>query len=472
MMTPDAGMGDEPMMPDTGPAPVNLSDYFTLDVAVFQSTKIVLTKGGVSWSENATVAENKASIVRVYLSPAGGPLYQGALACDIEFDYPDSTKKMFTDKHVLTSVSKDSDMTSTYDFPLAAADVVPDMTFKVKIYDPKKPQNAMTYPNDGTTDSLRVKGYVSDFRIQIVPVHYTADAMDLLPDVSSSQMNLYKQTILQMYPLAKVSLMPPHVPVEWSTKVSPGGTGWDELLMQIAQTRVDDNPPADVYYIGSFRPTSAFGSYCNNGCILGLSPVPAPDDATGRVSLIVGYTGQSSADTLNHELGHALGRLHAPCGAPGQVDPKFPYSTGGIGVWGYDYTNDSLVDPSGQVHDFMSYCSPVWVSDYTYKYLYQRIAYVRQNAGFSKDEGPPTVHHVLSVSNDGSSRWLKPMTVSAMPGERVEGHFIDSHGADLGAVNVGRWALPDVDRQAVFLASNPPAGSVRLRIAGRDVKLP
>lgn len=468
---PDAGMMPETGSDDTGPPPPEpLSDFFNLDVAMFQSVKIILTKGGQSVSENAEVAESKPGILRVYLSPAGSALYQGAVQCDVELDYPNNTKKMLTDTHVLSSVSKDSDLKSTFDFPLKAADLVPDMTFKVTVYDPKFPKNVLAYPNDGTTDSLRVKGYVSDFRLQLVPVHYTADNQDLLPDVSQTQADLYAQTLLQMYPLAKVSFLPNHAPMQWNTTISPGGTGWDELLMAVAQQRAADQPPADVYYIGSFRSTGTYQAYCGGGCILGLSPVPQANDETGRVSLIIGYTGQESANTLNHELGHALGRLHAPCGAPGQVDPKFPYSNGGIGGWGYDYVSDKLVDPN-KIYDFMSYCGPIWVSDYTYKGLYTRISYVRQSAGFMKDTAPPRKYHVLSVMNDGSARWIRDVDFRTFPGERKEATVLDGTGRALGSIAAGRWDMPDVDRHAWFLG-DLPAGAKRLRVDGREITLP
>jgi hypothetical protein len=470
MMTSDAGPDTAPPDDAGPPPPTPLSEFFNVDVAMFQSVKIILTKGGISWSENAEVAEGKPGILRVYLSPAGSMLYQGAVQCDLELDYPNMTKKTFTDKHVLSSVSKDADLKSTFDFPLMAADLVPDMTFKVSIYDPKVPTNVLSYPNDGTTDSLRVKGYVSDFRVQLLPVEYKADNMDLLPDVSGTQADLYKQTILQMYPLANVTFMQNHAPMVWTMPISPGGTGWDELLMAVAQQRVNDNPPADVYYIGSFRSTTTYGAYCGGGCILGLSPVPQADDPTGRVSLIIGYTGQESANTLNHELGHALGRLHAPCGAPGQVDPKFPYSTGHAGVWGYDYVSNQLIDPNS-VYDFMSYCGPIWVSDYTYKGLYTRISYVRQAAGFMKDVANPRKWHVLSVMNDGSSRWLQSIDFRTFPGERKEATVLDSIGHTIGSVTAGSWDLPDVDRHALFVP-DLPAGAARLRVSGREIKLP
>ena len=68
--------------------------------------------------------------------------------------------------------------------------------------------------------------------------------------------------------------------------------------------------------------------------------------------------------TIAHELGHNLGLLHAPCRADG-ADPWFPHLGGRIGVWGFDFEQDTLVPPS--VPDVMSYCylsSPYWISDF------------------------------------------------------------------------------------------------------------
>ncbi len=474
MMMPDSG---PPPPEDSGPPPpIPLSTFFNIEVAMFQTVKIKLSANGAPVSENATVAAGKPGILRVYVTPATGPLYQGALKCDLELQYPSATKKTMSDDHVLSTVSKDSDLKSTFNFKLGAADLVPDMTFKIAIYDAKRPTNVAAYPSDGTTDSLRVKGYVSDFRIQIVPVHYTANNMDLLPDLSSTQMGFYTQTVLQMYPVANVTLMPPHAPLVWTQPISPGGTGWGELLMAVADLRAQDQPPADVYYMGSFRSMTTLSAYCNSGCILGLSPVPPANDVAGRVSLITGYFGQQSADTLNHELGHALGRGHAPCGGAGGVDPKFPYSGGGVGGWGYDFTADKLVDPGPLtkpiIFDFMSYCGPIWISDYTYRGLYTRISYVRQSAGLQKSVAPPKKMHALSVAHDGSSRWMKPMeNLRELPGSREEAHFLDAVGGDLGAFTAGKWELPDLGRNALFLPE-PPPNAARVRIGGREVKLP
>ena len=66
---------------------------------------------------------------------------------------------------------------------------------------------------------------------------------------------------------------------------------------------------------------------------------------------------------MAHELGHNLSLRHAPCGGAGGSDPAYPYEGGSIGAWGYDHRGDSLIDKD-EAKDLMTYCEPVWVSDF------------------------------------------------------------------------------------------------------------
>ena len=69
------------------------------------------------------------------------------------------------------------------------------------------------------------------------------------------------------------------------------------------------------------------------------------------------------ASTIAHELGHNLSLAHAPCGGAPGPDPSFPYPDASTGAWGYDFRNGGRpVRPSKK--DLMSYCGPVWISDY------------------------------------------------------------------------------------------------------------
>ena len=83
------------------------------------------------------------------------------------------------------------------------------------------------------------------------------------------------------------------------------------------------------------------------------------------VAYLPGWVSFSILDSLviAHELGHNMSLFHAPgCGASG-ADPKYPYSGGTIGTWGYDSRESGrLVDP--ETHDLLTYCKPRWISDY------------------------------------------------------------------------------------------------------------
>ena len=73
---------------------------------------------------------------------------------------------------------------------------------------------------------------------------------------------------------------------------------------------------------------------------------------------------------IAHEFGHNMNLFHAPCGAAGGPDPRYPYPDGSIGAWGYDFSGGYDVGPSdGPVrpwtNDLMGYCGdPTWISDY------------------------------------------------------------------------------------------------------------
>lgn len=96
----------------------------------------------------------------------------------------------------------------------------------------------------------------------------------------------------------------------------------------------------------------------------------------------VGKVGRQT--TAAHEVGHALGRQHAPCdnltrcGEPNNPDADYPdysgYDSDSIGEYGFDPGGSygSVIQP-GIAHDFMGYSDDKWVSPYTFKALMSRI---------------------------------------------------------------------------------------------------
>ena len=80
---------------------------------------------------------------------------------------------------------------------------------------------------------------------------------------------------------------------------------------------------------------------------------------------------------IAHELGHNLSLEHAPCGGPSCVDRSFPYDDGSSGTWGFDFQDEGqLVSPS--TPDVMSYCTPVWISDYHFTNAFRYRLYDEQ----------------------------------------------------------------------------------------------
>jgi hypothetical protein len=102
----------------------------------------------------------------------------------------------------------------------------------------------------------------------------------------------------------------------------------------------------------------------------------------GGGGVAVGRIGRM--DTAAHEIGHALGRQHAPCdnvtrcAEPKNTDDDYPTYVGldsdSIGEYGFDTRPASgAVKNPGVAHDMMGYSGGRWISPYTYKALMSRI---------------------------------------------------------------------------------------------------
>ncbi|MGZ8272812.1 MAG: IPT/TIG domain-containing protein [Burkholderiaceae bacterium] len=134
---------------------------------------------------------------------------------------------------------------------------------------------------------------------------------------------------------------------------------WSTALIELRQLRDSENPNNPYrYYFGFIRRSA--------GGVAGIGYVP------GRAAL--GWDSSTGwMRTMSHELGHNLGRPHAPCGGASGADANWPAAYVG-GTLGPQPLVDSVpvaldvVSPLSQF-DIMGYCSGAWFSDYNYRLM-------------------------------------------------------------------------------------------------------
>ena len=118
---------------------------------------------------------------------------------------------------------------------------------------------------------------------------------------------------------------------------------------------------------------------------------------------------------IAHELGHNFSLDHAPCGGAAGLDPGYPYLDGSIGAWGWDFRDGGRVVQPRRVRDLMSYCGPVWISDYHFdKALRFRLA--DESAPGAAASAAPVESLLLWGGTDAEGRpYLEPAFVVDAP---------------------------------------------------------
>lgn len=295
-------------------------------------------------------------------------------------------------------------------------------------------------------------------KLVIVPIRYQADGSGRLPDTSDEQIASIRDMMYAMYPLEEL-IVEVHEPVPWTQPIGPFSVGaWAALLSALSDERQSANEPENTYYYGLFAPDESEAAFCAAGCIAGLSNLSYnPADTWARSSIGIGFPGPTTAETLVHEVGHAHGRDHAPCGLGGQAsDPGYPYAGASIGSEGYDIVNDKVISIDGHT-DIMGYCKPIWTSDYTFTALWERIDALRARRSeqthrwwtfFVEDSGAFTRDLDLRASALPGG---EPVSVRARYTDGSEA-LLDGFALPYSHIDARRLLVPPQDREIAHLA--------------------
>lgn len=249
----------------------------------------------------------------------------------------------------LSANVSEADLDDTFNILLTAQDLVEGLEYYVEV----DPDNLVN-ESDETDNRFPDTGFASFdvrepgvFKVRFVPIEWegrlpaTIDADEYLEDTKA---------------------MMPVGTIEADVRSSPLIADSDasipcDVLGDLSRLREADGlGDSTTHYYGIIRSGRGSG-------VIGCAFAPGYSGA----SLSISDLRRSGAlETVAHELGHNLSLSHAPCGGPGGPDPDYPYDNAALGTWGYNVFTGATFDPGSNLKDLMSYCGPVWISDYHY----------------------------------------------------------------------------------------------------------
>lgn len=417
------------------------------EISVNQAVKIPLMSGGVAvTNRNAPVVQGRPAFLRVFVATDAGFQARPIIARLSVAGQADQTVS-----HDVSGPSSDANLGSSFNFDVPAEQLTGDAAFSVSL------EEAGGAPSGGATDGARwpasgtaALGAVTvngPFRVLAIPI--TVGGFS--PDTSPAHLQALHDALFGMYPVESVSLEVG--PAQNSPyALSANGSGWGQTLNWLSGLRASLGVDKKTFLYGMLAPASSINAFCGGGCVAGLGSVPSANDTRGRAAIGLGYFPDGSGGpsmystggattTMVHELGHALGRNHAPCSPPGAqlqgVDGAYPYQGASIGSWGYDLVGHALKDP-GKHTDVLGYCSPSWVSDYTYRGIQGRMAFINASAYEIPSADPlraPGRFRVAVIEPDGTMQWALPEdTDSVEQGEERSVELRDASGRATGTI--------------------------------------
>jgi hypothetical protein len=467
-ITNEAGTFGDPSASNpcgTEPEPLAANIRIT-EVSIYQTVKIPLFKSD-AWvpMRNATVVQGKKSLVRAFVAPQSGyapHALRGLLTLE-----SDGKRVGIASDRMISAASTDENANSTFDFQVDGSLLTGSTQLSVSVLEttcmPPAASPGARVPATGA--QMLNADAVGKFRVVVVPVTLAGRT----PDTSTAQLERLRNELLAYYPVADVEVTA-HAPVSFSGTAASSGTGWSEVLALVQRTRQQDMPASSVYYYGLITPAATFRDYCRSGCVAGLAPQTVTVSRSNQIGLGVGFADNNTASTMAHELGHAHGLPHAPCTRGGTIqgaDSRFPYMGAKIGSWGWDSRSNKLMSPATYV-DLMSYCEPVWISDYNYVKLTARAKAVNTAAFVYAGDLLQTWQSII-LHADGSARWTG-VTSDELPGEASTARVLDAQGHVLSQIEVARVTLSHTDDTFLYLPA-PGARWAAIDLGDRVLEL-
>jgi len=326
--------------------------------------QVEITQSVQNGAGSVPFVANRPAVARVYVTVSGvteaSNVIVEASATRNGVPLPGSPRRS-DPRTVTTSVSR-GNYASSFNLALPAEWLSGSVRLSI-VVDPDNRITEVNETNNGRTQTLEFLA-VPRLDLTIVPVQYThtpngrtypAPTRDTVSD-----------WVMRAYPIPGINVRL-RAPVAFTGDLRRGDE-WERLLDLITDVKLSDGAPSSRVYYGLIPIASGSDRWFSSG-IAGIGWVGL------RASVGLDLTGSSDAAgrLAAHEIGHNLGRFHAPCGVSGDPRQPFPYPNASIGpgVYGLDISQARVWSPVApdDTKDLMSYCQPQWVSDFTYQGL-------------------------------------------------------------------------------------------------------
>jgi hypothetical protein len=386
-------------------------------------------------------------------------------------------------------VSTDSSTTSLQSnilLGVLADDIRPGAKFQIELYEAGGDYASLPAVDEapraleGGPDQIGIEASEQSMKVLMVPIDYSFGSCTTLPDLSGDELKPYADSMYQQNPLETLEIEV-GTPLTVNDLDLTDPNDFFSLLNRIVQYRSSLGLEPNVYVYGLFDNCGGcIGD--GGGCLLGVAPGTPGDsqgEASQRAAIGVRYLQGSEVgiETFVHEIGHTQGRQHIACPGGGAAGPDvtFPHEDGGIGVWGFGVRDFGIRNASNH-KDYMSYCSPTWVSDWQWSATFARIKSLTEWDLLDAVPPPQTTVLVGTMNTEtGEAQWWtepgvveqgdtlgSASTLAGLP----DGAEIDHAKADVDAWSEGPWVTIRANLPASATAS---ATAFELRTPTRTV---
>ncbi len=326
----------------------------------------------------------------------------------------------------------------SFNFFVDGEDIRPQTRYRINLYETAPghedtpSDKTPVFPADGSSMILGVEQSYMKMRVVLVPIDHDLgpncpEPPDLLEPWNPEESDATKADFLGNHlaahnPVDEVTVQV-HDPVSYTGSAEEAGG----ILTMLQQLRVQDGADPGMYYYGVVRPCDSGPDFSGVALLGG----PSKFEASQRVGWGVWHGSfTQTADTFVHEIGHEQGRRHVACsGQEGSPNPSYPdHPEGDTESYGMDVYGPQPRISKPSDHDYMTYCTSTWVSEWGYRLVLPRLETI---SSWELEDGDPwdgamEVLHVR-IRPDGSAEafiepsFWDPSALSARTSVSIEG---------------------------------------------------